>query len=183
MCCELGGFCITTCFPQPFWIVNQSWKSGTYISHVLVQIISNGVQLCVDAWNFVYMSFFVNFLWFKWTVLHLFSLGLGCDRCDQVMVKWQVTSTKATGFTLAVAVTQLLIYNGLGGTHGGPGEQIAHYFEFVFDTWLQDFFAMHFECQVSLPVFWEQFDDKTAWQMPGLKRRQCFISFWCQQCK
>ena len=39
---------------------------------------------------------------------------------------------QATGFTLAVAVTQLLIYNGMGGTHGGPGEQIAHFFEFTF---------------------------------------------------
>ena len=42
---------------------------------------------------------------------------------------------QATGFTLAVAVTQLLIYNGLGGTHGGPGEKIAHYFEFTFAAW------------------------------------------------
>ena len=62
MCCELGSFCSTTCFPQPPWIVNQSWKSGTYISHILVQIISNGVQLYVDAWNFVYMSIFFQFL-------------------------------------------------------------------------------------------------------------------------
>jgi hypothetical protein len=42
-----------------------------------------------------------------------------------------VKNRQATGFTLAVAVTQLLIYNGMGGTHGGPGEKIAHYFEFT----------------------------------------------------
>ncbi|CAJ1339887.1 unnamed protein product [Effrenium voratum] len=39
----------------------------------------------------------------------------------------------ATVLTLAIAVIQLGIYNGLGGTHGGPGEQLAHYFEFVFE--------------------------------------------------
>ena len=172
MCCELGSFCSTTCFPQPPWIVNQSWKSGTYISHILVQIISNGVQLYVDAWNFVCMSIFFQFLVVQMDSFASVFLGFGMwPMWPGYGQAWHVTSTKATGFTLAVAVTQLLIYNGLGGTHGGPGEQIAHYFEFVFDTWLQDFFAMHFECQVSLPVFWEQFDDKTAWQMPGLKRQ------------
>ena len=46
-----------------------------------------------------------------------------------------VKNRQATGFTLAVAVTQLLIYNGMGGTHGGPGEKIAHYFEFTFAPW------------------------------------------------
>ena len=46
-----------------------------------------------------------------------------------------VKNRQATGFTLAVAVTQLLIYNGMGGTHGGPGEKIAHCFEFTFAPW------------------------------------------------
>lgn len=45
---------------KPPWIVNQLWKSETYIFHVLVQIISNGVHLCVDAFMSctLYMSCF-----------------------------------------------------------------------------------------------------------------------------
>jgi len=39
----------------------------------------------------------------------------------------------ATAFTLAVALTQLCIYNFLGGPQGGPGEQLAHFFEFIFE--------------------------------------------------
>eukprot|EP00913_Durusdinium_trenchii_P032371 g30309.t2 len=40
----------------------------------------------------------------------------------------------ATAFTLAVALTQLCIYNFLGGPQGGPGEQLAHFFEFIFEA-------------------------------------------------
>lgn len=61
----------------------------------------------------------------------------------------------ATGFTLAVAVTQLLIYNGMGGTHGGPGEKIAHYFEFTFEGmsgFISFLFCMNckFECDQAM---------------------------------
>lgn len=61
----------------------------------------------------------------------------------------------ATGFTLAVAVTQLLIYNGMGGTHGGPGEKIAHYFEFTFEGmsgFISVLFCMNckFECDQAM---------------------------------
>lgn len=39
----------------------------------------------------------------------------------------------ATMLALLIAITQLCVYNLLGGPSGGAGEQIAHYFEFVFE--------------------------------------------------
>jgi len=85
----------------------------------------------------------------------MFLYSLASNRSSLLADSSVLFQILATGFTLAVAVTQLLIYNGLGGTHGGPGEQIAHYFEFVFEGmsgFISFLFCMNckFECDQAI---------------------------------